>query len=144
MKTYTAKPKEITRNWYLIDAKGQTLGRLSVVVSDLLRGKNKPTFTPNVDCGDFVIVTNTKEIKVTGNKLEDKKYYRHSGYPGGLTETNLSEMLIKHPNKVIYHAVKGMLPKNRLADEMIKKLKLFEGEEHSHIAQKPIKIEKVS
>ena len=144
MKTYTAKPKEITRNWYLIDAKGQTLGRLSVVVADLLRGKNKPTFTPNVDCGDFVIIINTKEIKVTGNKLEDKKYYRHSGYPGGLTETNLSEMLIKHPNKVIYHAVKGMLPKNRLADEMIKKLKLFEGEEHAHIAQKPIKIEKVS
>jgi len=143
MKTYTAKPKEMERKWYLVDAKDQTLGRISVVIADLLRGKNKTIFTPHVDCGDYVIVINTKDIKLTGNKLEDKKYYRHSGYPGGLTTTSLGEMLQKAPNKVIYHAVKGMLPKNKLASEIISKLKLFTGEEHSHIAQKPIKVEKV-
>ncbi|MEI7690188.1 MAG: 50S ribosomal protein L13 [bacterium] len=143
MKTYTAKPKEMVRKWYLVDAKDQTLGRISVIIADLLRGKNKPIFTPHVDCGDYVIVINTKYIKLTGNKLEDKKYYRHSGYPGGLTTTTLSEMLQKAPNKVIYHAVKGMLPKNKLASEIISKLKLFADEDHSHIAQKPIRVEKV-
>ena len=142
MKTYVAKPKEIIRKWYLIDVKGQTLGRVSVIIADLLRGKNKPIYTPHVDCGDFVIVINTRLIKLTGNKLEDKKYYRHSGFPGGLTTTTLSEMLIKSPNKVIYHSVKGMLPKNKLASEILTKMKLFDGEDHCHIAQKPIKIEK--
>ena len=143
MKTYTAKPKEIIRKWYLIDAQNQILGRVSVLIADILRGKNKPIYTPHVDCGDYVVVINTKKIKLTGNKLEDKKYYRHSGYPGGLTTTSLSEMLEKSSNKVLYHSVKGMLPKNKLASEIISKLKLFEGAEHAHIAQKPIELEKV-
>jgi large subunit ribosomal protein L13 len=140
MRTYVTKPGDIERKWFLVDAKGQTLGRLAVVVADLLRGKSKTNFSPSVDCGDFVVVINTKDIVVTGNKLEAKMYHRHSGYPGGLTSLTLAEVLEKDANKVIYEAVKGMLPKNRLADDMIKKLKLFTGSEHAHTAQKPEEI----
>jgi large subunit ribosomal protein L13 len=137
MRTYVTKEKDIERKWFLIDADGQTLGRLAVVVADLLRGKSKPNFSPSVDCGDFVVIINTKGIKVTGNKLEEKMYHRHSGYPGGLTSLTLAEMLERDANKVVFEAVKGMLPKNRLANDMIKKLKLFTGSEHAHTAQKP-------
>jgi large subunit ribosomal protein L13 len=140
MRTYVTKPGDIERKWFLVDVKGQTLGRLAVVVADLLRGKSKTNFSPSVDCGDFVVVINTKDIVVTGNKLEAKMYHRHSGYPGGLTSLTLAEVLEKDANKVIYEAVKGMLPKNRLADDMIKKLKLFTGSEHAHTAQKPEEI----
>lgn len=141
MKTFTAKPKEVERKWYLIDAKDQTLGRLATVTANLLRGKDKTIYTPSVDCGDNVVIINTKKIKVTGNKLSDKMYYHHSGYPGGIKGTNLAEIMAKDPNKVISQAVKGMLPKNKLADQIIKKLKLFPTEKHSHEAQKPEKIE---
>lgn len=143
MRTFVTRDKDFDRKWFIIDAKGQNLGRLAVVVADLLRGKSKPNFSPSVDCGDFVIVINTKDIAVTGNKLEDKMYHSHSGYVGGLKSLRLEEVLEKNPNKAIYEAVKGMLPKNRLADAMIKKLKLFPGSEHDHSAQKPevVKIE---
>lgn len=140
MKTHVTKPAEIERNWYLVDAKGLTLGRFATTVANLLRGKDKVNFSPSVDCGDFVIVINTAEIKVTGNKLVDKKYYHYSGYQSGLKELRLEELLVKDPNRVIYAAVKGMLPKNKLADDMIKKLKLFSGSEHTHTAQKPQEI----
>jgi large subunit ribosomal protein L13 len=141
MKTYSAKPTDIERKWFLIDAKDQTLGRLSTLAANLLRGKEKTLFTPSVDCGDYVVIINTREVKVTGNKLEDKMYYRHSGYPGGIKEISLGKQLEKDSNKVIYQAIRGMLPKNKLADQMIKKLKLFPGSEHAHEAQKPEKIE---
>ncbi len=140
MKTYVTKPKEITRKWYLIDADGLTLGRLSTAIADLLRGKNKPSFSPSVDCGDYVIVINTAKIRVTGSKLDEKAYYNYSGYPGGMRKLTLSQLLERDANSVIRFAVKGMLPKNRLADEIIKKLKLFPGSEHDHVAQKPEKI----
>jgi large subunit ribosomal protein L13 len=141
MRTYTAKPKDIERKWYIIDAKGQVLGRLATRVADVLRGKNKAIFTPSVDCGDYVVVINTAKIAVTGSKLDNKKYYSHSGYPGGIKEATLSELLVKNPNLVIEKAVKGMLPKNKLADDIIKKMKLYPGNEHNHTAQKPEKIE---
>ncbi len=141
MKTYSAKPKEIEKKWFLIDATDKNLGRLSTKIADLLRGKNKPLFTPTVDCGDFVVVINTRKVKVSGNKLEGKVYYHHSGYPGGIKGKTLQEVLEKDPNKVLYTAVKGMLPKNKLADQIIKKLKLFPEAEHAHEAQKPEKIE---
>jgi len=143
MKTYSAKPTEVTQKWYLIDAKGMNLGRLSTKIAELLMGKHKPTYSPNVITGDIVVVINCAKIKVTGNKLTDKFYYRHSGYPGGLTETSLKEMLEKHPNRVIEHSVAGMLPKNKLKAEMLKNLKVYATEEHKHDAQKPelIKVE---
>jgi large subunit ribosomal protein L13 len=143
MKTYSAKPTEVTQKWYLIDAKGMNLGRLSTKIAELLMGKHKPTYSPNVITGDIVVVINCAKIKVTGNKLTDKFYYRHSGYPGGLTETSLKEMLEKHPNRVIEHSVAGMLPKNKLKAEMLKNLKVYATEEHKHEAQKPelIKVE---
>ena len=143
MKTYSAKPTEVNQKWYLIDAKGMNLGRLSTRIAELLMGKHKPTYSPNVITGDVVVVINGAKIKVTGNKLTDKFYYRHSGYPGGLTETSLKEMLDKHPNRVIEHSVAGMLPKNKLKAEMLKNLKVYATEEHKHEAQKPelIKVE---
>jgi large subunit ribosomal protein L13 len=141
MRTYVTKPADIERKWYIVDAEGKTLGRLATVVADTLRGKNKACFSPSVDCGDYVIVINTKKIKVSGKKLEDKKYYSYSGYIGGMKELSLNEMLERDANKVVFAAVKGMLPKNRLSNEIIKKLKLFVDETHSHEAQKPEKLE---
>lgn len=143
MKTYSAKASELNPKWYVIDASGQTLGRLSTKVAMLLMGKNKPSYTPNVVSGDIVIVINSAKIKVTGNKLTDKFYYRHSGYPGGLKETSLRELMQKNPNLVIEHSVAGMLPKNKLQAQMLKNLKVYAGDEHNHEAQKPelIKVE---
>jgi len=140
MKTSVTKKADIIRKWYIIDADGATLGRVATIIADLLRGKKKACFSPAVDCGDYVIVINSSKIAVTGNKLIDKKYYRHSGYPGGLTELSLEQLLVKDSNKVIFQAVKGMLPKNKLADEVIGKLKIFKNSEHGHTAQKPIEI----
>jgi large subunit ribosomal protein L13 len=137
MKTYSAKPGEITREWYLVDAEGKTLGRLATQIADTLRGKRKPQYTPHVDTGDFVIVVNAEKIQVTGNKLDQKRYYRHSGYPGGLRSRTLREQLERRPTEVLRVAVKGMLPKNRLARQQITKLKIYAGPEHPHEAQNP-------
>jgi large subunit ribosomal protein L13 len=137
MKTYTAKKGEIARDWYLVDAEGQTLGRLATRIADTLRGKGKPQYTPHVDTGDFVIVVNAEKIQVTGNKLDQKRYYRHSGYPGGLRSRTLREQLDRRPTEVLRTAVKGMLPKNRLARQQINKLKIYAGPEHPHEAQAP-------
>ena len=137
MKTYSAKPAEITRDWYLVDADGQTLGRLATVIADTLRGKRKPIFTPHVDTGDFVVVVNAEKIVVTGSKLDQKRYYRHSGYPGGLRSRTLREQLERRPTEVLRKAVKGMLPKNRLARQQITKLKIYAGPEHPHGPQSP-------
>ncbi len=137
MKTYVAKPANINRKWYLVDAKGQRLGRLATQIANTLRGKNKPEYTPNIDTGDFVVVINAGRIAVTGRKRENKVYYRHSGYPGGLKERTLAEMLDRRPQEVIRLAVKGMMPKNRLARAQLKKLKVFAGPTHDHEAQKP-------
>ena len=137
MKTYSAKPGEITREWYLVDAEGKTLGRLATQIADTLRGKRKPQYTPHVDTGDFVIVVNAEKIQVTGNKLDQKRYYRHSGYPGGLRSRTLREQLDRRPTEVLRVAVKGMLPKNRLARQQITKLKIYAGPEHPHEAQNP-------
>ena len=141
MKTYSAKPGEITREWYLVDAEGKTLGRLATQIADTLRGKRKPQFTPHVDTGDFVIVVNAEKIHVTGNKLDQKRYYRHSGYPGGLRSRTLREQLDRRPTEVLRVAVKGMLPKNRLARQQITKLKIYAGPEHPHEAQNPKSLE---
>lgn len=137
MKTYMAKPAEVERKWYVIDATDQTLGRLSSEVAAILRGKHKATYTPHVDTGDFVIIINAEKVKLTGNKLKDKKYYRHSGYPGGIKEISAGELLQKRPERAIEIAVKGMLPHNRLGRAMFKKLKVYRGGEHPHQAQKP-------
>ena len=137
MKTYTAKPREIEQTWYLLDAEGKTLGRLATQIADLLRGKGKPQYTPHIDTGDFVVVVNAERIHVTGNKLEQKLYYRHSGYPGGLRSRTLAEQLARRPEEVIRKAVKGMLPKNKLAARQIVKLKVYAGPDHPHAAQKP-------
>jgi large subunit ribosomal protein L13 len=141
MKTYSAKPGEITREWYLVDAEGKTLGRLATQIADTLRGKRKPQYTPHVDTGDFVIVVNAEKIKVTGNKLDQKRYYRHSGYPGGIRSRTLREQLDRRPTEVLRVAVKGMLPKNRLARQQITKLKIYAGPEHPHEAQNPKPLE---
>ena len=141
MKTYSAKPGEVTREWYLVDAEGKTLGRLATQIADTLRGKRKPQFTPHVDTGDFVIVVNAEKIQVTGNKLDQKRYYRHSGYPGGLRSRTLREQLERRPTEVLRVAVKGMLPKNRLARQQITKLKIYAGPEHPHEAQNPKPLE---
>ncbi|MRS12681.1 MAG: 50S ribosomal protein L13 [Actinobacteria bacterium] len=140
MKTYYAKPGEVEREWLLVDATDVPLGRLASEVASILKGKRKPQYTPNVDTGDFVIVVNASKVKLTGNKLADKKKYRHSGYPGGLKETPISEMLAKRPERVIEGAVKGMLPKNTLGRAMGKKLKVYGGAEHPHEAQSPRQI----
>jgi large subunit ribosomal protein L13 len=137
MKTYVATPADRERNWLLVDASGQTLGRLATRIADTLRGKRKPTYTPHVDTGDFVIVVNAEKIAVTGNKRSDKRYYRHSGYPGGLKSRSLNEMLERRPEEVIRLAVKGMLPRNRLARKQLTKLKVYAGPEHPHAAQQP-------
>ena len=137
MKTYMANPDKIERKWYVVDAEGQTLGRLAAEVAKVLRGKNKPEFTPHIDTGDNVIVINAEKIKVTGKKLDQKVYYHHSDYVGGMKETTLREMMAKKPEQVIELAVKGMLPKGPLGRTMIKKLHVYTGAEHAHQAQKP-------
>lgn len=137
MKSYMAKPAEVERKWYVIDAKGQTLGRLASEVASILRGKHKPTFTPHVDTGDFVIVINAAEVQMTGKKLTDKVYYHHSGYNGGLKEITYGELRTRKPEKLLEIAVKGMLPHNRLGRAMFKKLKVYRGSEHPHQAQQP-------
>jgi large subunit ribosomal protein L13 len=137
MKTYTAKPREIERNWYVVDAESKTLGRLATQIADVLRGKGKPAYTAHVDTGDFVIVVNAEKIHVTGQKLDQKMYYRHSGYPGGLRTRTLREQLERRPEEVIRKAVRGMLPKNRLASAQLKKLKVYAGPDHPHAAQNP-------
>ncbi len=137
MKSYMANPSKIERKWYVVDATGYTLGRLASEIAKVLRGKKKPEYTPHIDTGDYVIVVNADKIKVTGKKLDQKLYYRHSDYVGGMKETTLKEMLAKHPERVIEHAVKGMLPKGPLGREMITKLHVYAGPEHNHAAQKP-------
>jgi large subunit ribosomal protein L13 len=137
VKTYVAKPSDRQRDWLIVDATGQTLGRLATQIADALRGKRKPTYTPHVDTGDFVVVVNAEKIAVTGNKLADKLYHRHSGYPGGLKTRTLNDMLERRPEEVIRLAVKGMLPRNRLARKQLTKLKVYAGPDHPHAAQKP-------
>ena len=137
MKTYVTKPNSVEREWYVVDAEGQTLGRLASRIAAMLRGKHKPQFSPSVDVGDFVIVVNAEKIQVTGRKMQQKKYYRHSGYPGGLSEIALADQLERHPTRVIKAAVRGMLPRNRLGRKMLKKLKVYAGPEHPHQAQRP-------
>ena len=137
MKTYVATPATIERKWLVVDASGKTLGRLATEVAKLLRGKHKPTYTPNVDTGDYVIVLNASEIKLTGNKLDQKMYRYHTGYAGGLKETTYRNLMNKNPEKAVELAVKGMLPKNTLGRQMLKKLKVYAGSEHEHAAQKP-------
>ena len=137
MKTYVATPSDRQRDWLVIDATGQTLGRLCTQIAEALRGKRKPEYTPHIDTGDFVVVVNAEKIRVTGNKLADKKYYRHSGYPGGLKVRTLGEQLERRPEEVIRHAVKGMLPRNRLGRKQLTKLKIYAGPDHPHAAQKP-------
>jgi large subunit ribosomal protein L13 len=141
MKTYVATPAERQRDWYVVDAEGQTLGRLATRIADALRGKRKPEYTPHVDTGDFVVVVNAEKIHVTGNKLEQKRYWRHSGYPGGIKFRTLAEMLDRRPEEVIRKAVKGMLPRNRLARKQLTKLKVYAGPDHPHAAQKPQQME---
>lgn len=141
MKTYSAKPGDIERSWYLVDADGQTLGRMASQIASILRGKHKPIFTPHMDCGDYVIVINAEKIHVTGNRLDNKIYYRHSGYPGGLKRTPLRVMLQTKPEKVIEEAVRRMLPKNNLGRHMFKKLRVYAGPEHQHGAQNPEPLE---
>jgi large subunit ribosomal protein L13 len=144
MKTYTAKQREIEQAWRLVDADGQILGRLATEIADTLRGKNKPAYTPHVDTGDFVIVVNAEKVRVTGKKLDQKIYYRHSGYPGGLRERTLAEQLARRPEEVIRKAVKGMLPKNKLAAAQLRKLKVYAGPEHPHAAQNPAPLKESS
>lgn len=141
METYSTKPAEVEREWWVVDAEGQTLGRLATRIATILRGKHKPTFAPHLDTGDFVIVINADKIEVTGKKLDTIVYYRHSGYPGGLRERTLREQLQKFPERPIETAVKGMLPKNSLGRNMIKKLKVYAGPEHPHAAQQPKTLE---
>ena len=137
MKSFMASPATIERKWYVVDATGYTLGRLASEVAKVLRGKNKPTYTPFLDCGDYVIIVNAEKIKVTGKKLDQKIYYHHSEYVGGMKEATLREMMQKKPEFVITHAVKGMLPKGPLGRQMLKKLHVYAGPEHNHAAQKP-------
>ena len=135
--TYMANPNTIERKWYVVDAEGKTLGRLAAEVAIVLRGKNKPAFTPHVDTGDHVIVINAEKVRFTGKKLEQKMYFRHSGYPGGSTFVTLGNMLAKHPERVVEMAVRGMLPKNKLGAQIYRKLNVYAGPEHPHTAQKP-------
>jgi large subunit ribosomal protein L13 len=140
MKTYSQKGSEIKREWWVIDASTMPLGKLAVVIADKLMGKSKVTYTPHIDNGDYVVVVNAKNLVVTGDKMVDKKYYRHSGFPGGLTELKLEEVIEKDPSVAIAAAVKGMLPKNKLAAERLKRLRVFDGAEHTHTAQNPKEI----
>lgn len=137
MKTISAKEQDVQRDWYVVDAQGQTLGRLATRVATVLRGKHKPIYTPHVDCGDYVVIVNAEKIHTTGNKATQKKYYRHSGYPGGLREITLKDQLQRFPTRVLESAVRGMLPKNRLGRQMFKKLKVYAGPNHPHEAQQP-------
>ena len=137
MKSYVATPQNRQRDWYVVDAQGRALGRLATQIAETLRGKRKPEYTPHCDTGDFVVVVNAAKIKVTGSKLNDKLYHRHSGYPGGLRSRTLGEMLERRPEEVIRKAVKGMLPRNRLARQQLRKLKVYAGPDHPHEAQKP-------
>ena len=141
MKTYTAKPQDIRREWHLVDATDKTLGRLATEVARRLRGKHKPTFTPHMDTGDHIVVVNAEKVKVTGNKLDDKYYHRHTGYIGNLKSVNLGDLLEKHPERAIQYAVKGMMPKNPLGRAMLKKLHVYAGPEHPHAAQQPEPLE---
>ena len=141
MQTYMANPDKIERKWYVVDAEGCTLGRLASGVASVLRGKNKPIFTPHMDCGDYVIIVNADKIKVSGKKLDQKIYYHHSDYVGGMKETTLKEMMAKKPEKVIELAVKGMLPHNSLGRKMLTKLRVYKGAEHKHEAQQPVVLE---
>lgn len=141
MKTYSAKPTDVVRAWYVVDAGDLPLGRLSTEVAKLLIGKGKPQFTKHIDCGDFVVVVNAANLVVTGNKMTDKIYYRHSGYPGGIKSRTLAENMEIDPTKVIIKSVRGMLPVNKLRDERLKRLKVYAGSEHSHEAQKPVKLD---
>jgi large subunit ribosomal protein L13 len=140
-KTWNAKPGEVEQRWFLVDAEGRTLGRLATQIADTLRGKTKPEYTPHVDTGDFVIVVNAEKVQVTGKKLDDKIYYRHSGYPGGLKRRTLREQLERRPTEVLRAAVKGMLPRNKLARRQLLKLKIYAGPEHPHEAQRPEPLE---
>ncbi len=137
MKTFVAKPATIEKKWYVVDADGQTLGRLSTVVADALRGKRKAIYTPNIDTGDFVVIVNAEKIVVTGKKLDEKMYWRHSGYPGGIKGESLKNLLARRPEEVVRRAVKGMLPHNRLGAAQLRKLKVYAGPEHPHVAQHP-------
>ncbi|WP_432404422.1 50S ribosomal protein L13 [Wukongibacter sp. M2B1] len=137
MKSFIAKPHEVERKWYVIDAEGKTLGRLSTQVATILRGKHKPTYTPHVDTGDFVVIVNAEKVVLTGKKLDQKMYRWHTGYPGGLKERTYRDMVNTKPEKVVFHAVKGMLPKNSLGRKMLTKLKVYRGSEHKHQAQQP-------
>jgi large subunit ribosomal protein L13 len=141
MKTFQATAQDRERDWYVVDAEGKTLGRLATQIANVLRGKHKPTYTPHVDVGDFVIVVNAEKVAVTGNKREKKLYWRHSGYPGGIRSRTLGDLLEKRPEEVTRKAVKGMLPRNRLARQQLRKLKVYAGPEHPHQAQKPEKLE---
>ena len=141
MNTFMQKKETVDRKWYVIDAEGQTLGRLATKVATVLKGKHKPTYTPHIDCGDYIIIINAKEALLTGNKLDNKMYYNHSRYVGGLRERTAREMKENYPVEMMERAVKGMLPKNRLGRQMYKKLFVYEGSEHPHTAQKPTKIE---
>lgn len=137
MKTYTATPSTIKREWFVIDASDKVLGRLATTVADRLRGKHKPEYTPNIDTGDYIVIINAEKVRVTGRKFTDKKYYRHSGYPGGLKETTFDKLQEKAPEDIIKKAVKGMMPKGPLGREMFRKLKIYAGPEHQHNAQQP-------
>lgn len=137
MKSYMQKKETVERKWYVIDAEGKSLGRVASKAAHILRGKHKATYTPHIDCGDYVIIVNASKVLLTGNKLEDKKYYSHSGYPGGLRTRTAKEMIEKYPEEMVEKAVKGMLPKNRLGRAMYKKLFVYAGSDHKHMAQKP-------
>jgi large subunit ribosomal protein L13 len=141
VRTFTEKKEEIAREWYVVDAEGQTLGRLASRIAPILKGKHKPTYTPHLDCGDFVIIVNAEKVRVTGRKLDQKLYYHHSGYPGGLKSISLRDQLEKYPERVLEAAVRGMLPKNKLGRRMIKKLKVYAGDSHPHEAQLPKPLE---
>ena len=141
MNTFSAKPAEVRRDWYLVDASGKTLGRLSTEIAHRLRGKHKPEYTPHVDTGDYIVVVNAEKVRVTGNKLKDKKYHRFTGYIGNLKTQSLEKMLDEAPERVIETAVKGMLPKGPLGRQMFRKLRVFKGPEHDHAAQQPIPLE---
>jgi large subunit ribosomal protein L13 len=138
MKTYSQKKSEVQRNWYVIDAQGQVLGRLATQIATILRGKHKPTYTPSMDDGDFVIVVNADKVRLTGSKPVQKVYYRHSGYPGGLRQISFKEMMQKHPDRVLRLAVRGMLPKTRMGRKQLVKLRIYAGPNHPHAAQQPI------
>ena len=141
MKTYLAPVNEIEKKWYVVDAKDKILGRLATEIASRLRGKHKPTFSPFIDNGDFIIVTNADKVQLTGNKWDDKKYYRHTGYMGGIKETTAKDLLVKHPTDLVTNAVKGMLPKNKIGRAQLKKLKIYAGAEHPHAAQQPETLE---